>query len=148
MFFVALELLSFSLSHLLTAKNGSIFFLGPCQVLVVQSFAFFVRLSKVKSLIEWLLRSFCIKRENPMLRILNSFNFCGDVDVLLQGGSVVQHYLFFCPHHGIQRRTIVKVSLGGVRAFADGPFSASVSPGCTFFVVQKVSAWLHDCCSS
>ena len=29
-----------SLSYLLTARNGSIFFLGPCQVLVVQSFAF------------------------------------------------------------------------------------------------------------
>ena len=51
-FFDALEWLSFSLSYLLTAKNGSIFFLGPCQVLVVQSFAFSFRLSKVKSLIE------------------------------------------------------------------------------------------------
>ena len=58
-FFVALKLLSFSLSYLLTARNGSVFFLGPCQVLVVQSFAFSFRLSKVWSLIEWLLRSFC-----------------------------------------------------------------------------------------
>ena len=39
-FFVALNLLSFSRSYLLTARNGSVFFLGPCQVLVVQSFAF------------------------------------------------------------------------------------------------------------
>ena len=40
------------------------------------------------------------------------------------------------------------LSLGGVRAFADVPFSASVSSGRTFFVVQKVRAWLHDCSSS
>ena len=44
-FFVALELLSFSLSYLLTARSGSWFFLGPCQVLVVQSFAFSFRMS-------------------------------------------------------------------------------------------------------
>ena len=41
-------------------EDGSVFFLGPCQVLVVQSFAFSFRLSKVGSLIEWWLRSFCI----------------------------------------------------------------------------------------
>ena len=57
--------------------------LRSCQVLVVQSFAFSCRLKKVGSLVEWLLRSFCIYRENPMLRVLNSFNSCGDVDVLL-----------------------------------------------------------------
>ena len=50
-FFVALKL-SFSLSYLSTARNGSVFFLGPCQVLVMQSFAFSFRLSKVGSLIE------------------------------------------------------------------------------------------------
>ena len=50
-FFDALEWLSFSLSYLLTARNGSTFFLGLCQVLVVQSFAFSFRLSKVRSLI-------------------------------------------------------------------------------------------------
>ena len=44
----------------------------------------------------------------------------------------------------IDWRTIVEVSLGGVRAFVDGPFSASDSPGSTFFVVQKVRVWLHD----
>ena len=32
----------------------------------------------------------------------------------------------------------MKVSFGGIRAFADGPSSASVSPGSTFFVVPKV----------
>ena len=41
----------------------------------------------------------------------------------------------------------MKVSLGGVRALSDGPFSASVSLGSTFFVVQKVRVWPHDCCS-
>ena len=45
-FFVALKLLPFSLSHLLTARDGSVFFLGPCHVLVMQSFAFSFRLSK------------------------------------------------------------------------------------------------------
>ena len=77
--------------------GGSIFFLGPCQVLVAQSFAFSFRLSKVSSLIEWLLTSFCIYRENPMHRILNSCSSCGDVDVPLQGDSVVQHHVpCFC----------------------------------------------------
>ena len=45
-------------------------------------------------------------------------------------------------------RAIAQVSLGGFRAFSDGPFSASVSPGSTFFVVQKVRAWPRDCCFS
>ena len=53
--------------------------------------------------------------------------------------------MYFCTFHW---RTIVKVSLDGVRANSDVPFSASVSPGCTFFVVQKLRAWLHGCCSS
>ena len=35
------------MSYLLTARNGSVFLLGSCQVLVVQSFAFSFRLSKV-----------------------------------------------------------------------------------------------------
>ena len=51
-FFNSFELLFFSLSYLLTAKNGSVFFLGPGQVLVMQSFGFSFRLSKVGSLIE------------------------------------------------------------------------------------------------
>ena len=85
-----------------------------------------------------------------MLRILNSFSSCCDVEMLLQHDTVVQHSVFFSPTNfcTIHWRTIVKVSLGGVRAFADGPFSASVSPGTTFFVVQKVRAWLHGCCFS
>ena len=44
---LALELLSFSLSYLLTARDGPVFFLGPCQVLVVQSFAFSLEQSQV-----------------------------------------------------------------------------------------------------
>ena len=83
-FFVALKLLSFSLPHLLTARNGSVLFLGPCQVLVMQSFAFSCRLSKVGSLIEWLLSSsLCICRENPTLRILNSPSSCRNSVVLV-----------------------------------------------------------------
>ena len=147
-FFVALKLVSFSLSYLFTARNGPVFILGPCQVLVVQSFAFSFRLSKVRSLIEWLQRSLCNQRGNPMLRILNSFSFWGDMDVLLQSDSVVQYYVVFFPRYGWQGlfcnlrcRTIVKVSLDGLCTFPVGPFSASVSLGSTFFVVQKVRAW-------
>ena len=150
-FFVALKLSSFSLSYVLTVRNGSVFFLGPCQVLVVQSFALSYRLSEIGSLIEWLPRSFCIYRENPMLRILNSLRSCRDVDVLLHGDSVVQHHVVLSTRWLImtvcilRRRTIVKLSLDGVRAFPVGPFQASVSPGSTSFVFQKVRAWLHDC---
>ena len=54
----------------------------------MQSFAFSFRLSKVGSLIEWLLRSsFSICGENPMFRILNSLSSFSDVDVLLLPGS-------------------------------------------------------------
>ena len=88
-FFDSFELLFFSLSYLLTARGGSKLLMGPCQVLVMQSFALSFRLSKVRSLIKWLLRSFCVQRENPMLRILNSLSFCGGVVVLLQGDSVI-----------------------------------------------------------
>ena len=45
--FVALKLLPFSLSYLLTARNISVFLLGSCQVLVMQSFAFSFRLLTV-----------------------------------------------------------------------------------------------------
>ena len=41
-----------------------------------------------------------------MLRIVNSFNFCGDVDVLLEGDSVEQHYVFFSPPDGTQRISV------------------------------------------
>ena len=67
---------------------------------VVQSLAFSFRLSKVKSLIEWLLRSFFVQRENPMLRILNSLSSCCDVEMFLQGNSVILHYVFFFPPDG------------------------------------------------
>ena len=59
-FFNSVKRLSFSLSYLLASRNGSICFLGPCQVLVMQSFALPFRLNKVGSLIEWLLRSFFV----------------------------------------------------------------------------------------
>ena len=51
-YFVALKLLSFSLTYLLTARNVSVILLGSCRVLVVQSFAISFRLNKVGSLIE------------------------------------------------------------------------------------------------
>ena len=38
-FFVVLKLVSTSLSYWLTARHGPVFFLGSCQVLVMQSFA-------------------------------------------------------------------------------------------------------------
>ena len=60
----------------------------------MQSFAFSFRLGKVGSMIDWLLRSSCIYREDPMLRILNSLSSCGDVDVLLHGDSVVHEVLY------------------------------------------------------
>ena len=66
-FFDALEWLSFSPSYLLNARNGSKIFLGPCQVLVAQSFAFSYRLGNVRSLIEWFQSSFFVLCENPML---------------------------------------------------------------------------------
>ena len=128
MFFVAFKLLPFLVSYLLIARNISVFLLGSCQVLVMQSFACSLRQSKVGSSIECELRSFCIYRENPMLRILNSLSSCTNVDVLLHGDSVVQHFVVFSPPDGIQRihvrflvRTnIVKVSLDGLRVFPVG----------------------------
>ena len=125
-FFVALKLLSFSLSYLLTAKSGSVFLLGSCQVLVLQSFAFSFRLSKVGSSIEWLLSSsFCICRKNPMFRILSSFSSCGaspgrSCRTTLCGVlSTLWLAMTFCI---LRLRTIVKVSLNGLRAFPVGPF--------------------------
>ena len=73
--------------------------------------------------------------------------------MLLQGDSVVQHFVFslhpmaYNEFLCVSLACVVKVSLGGVRALADGPFSTTVSLGSTFFVVQKVHVWLHDCCS-
>ena len=63
-FFVALKWLSFSLSCFLTARNGPCIFIGfspgarhanvgSRQVLVMQTFVFSFRSSKVGSLIEW-----------------------------------------------------------------------------------------------
>ena len=85
-FFVATKLLPSSLSYLSTAKNCSVFLLGSCQVLVVHSFAFSFRLSKVGSLIEWILcPSFRICCKNAIIRNLNSFSSRSRVDLRLQG---------------------------------------------------------------
>ena len=80
---------AFSLSYLLTARNGSVFLLGPCQVLVVQSFASSFRLSKVRSSMQWLLSSVSIQCENPVRRNKNSLSFCREVRLVLQGNSVM-----------------------------------------------------------
>ena len=95
---MAFRLSPFSLSYLLTAKNISVFLLGSCQMLVMQSFAFSFRLSKVGSLIEWKLSSsFRICCNNPIIRNLNSFSFRSLADVLLKGDPVVQHDVVFSP---------------------------------------------------
>ena len=97
-FFVAFKLLPFSLSFLLTARNISVLLLGSCQVLVMESFAFSFRLSKVGSLIEWKLSSsFRICCKNPYNPYLNSFSSRSLVDVRLQGDPVVQNNVVF-PH--------------------------------------------------
>ena len=96
--FVAFKLLPFSPSYVLTARNISVFLLGSCQVLVMQSFAFSFRLSKVGSLTEWMLSSFfrfCC--ENSIIRHRNSFSSRSLVDVLLQGDPVVQYDVVFSP---------------------------------------------------
>ena len=78
----------------------SVLLLGSCQVLVLQSFAFSLRLSKVGSLIEWeLSSSFSICRKNPIFRNLDSFSPRSFVDVLLQGDPVVQHDVVFSPSY-------------------------------------------------
>ena len=61
------------------------------------SFAFSFRLSKVGSLIEWLLRSFCIYRENPTLRILNSLSSCSDADGF--STAILSYNITWCPFH-------------------------------------------------
>ena len=72
-FFDSFALLFFSSSYLLTARDGSVVLLSPCQVLVVQSFAFSFRMSKVGPLIEWKLSSsFRTCCKNPIIRNLNS----------------------------------------------------------------------------
>ena len=53
-----------------------------------------------------------------MLRILNSLSSCCDVEMFLQSNSVGPHKS--CT---FRWRTIAKVSLGGFRAFSDGPTS-------------------------
>ena len=93
--------------------------------------------------------------ENPMLRILNSLSSCCDVEMLLQSTSVIKALCILHSTRSVTTksctfrwRTIAQVSLDGFRAFSDGPFPASVLPGGTFFVVQKVRVWHRECCSS
>ena len=108
---------------------------GTCRTAMLTTPLKLVEARVPRSVIEWFLRSFSIYREDPMLRVLNSFSFESEVDVLLHGDSVVQQYVGvlstrcqttnFCM---IPWRTIVKISLDRVRAFPVGPFLASVSP--------------------
>ena len=95
---MAFKLLSFSLSYMLTARNISVFLLGSCQVLVMQSFAFSFPLSKVGSLIEWeLSSSFRICCQNPIIRNLNSFSSRSLVDVRLQ--AILSYNFMWCSLH-------------------------------------------------
>ena len=48
-------------------------------MLVVHSAAFSFCLSKIRSLIKWLLNTVLIQSEYPMFCILNSFRSCSDV---------------------------------------------------------------------
>ena len=57
-----------------------------------------------------------------MLRILNSFSFCGDVDVLLQGDPIVQHYV--CSFHPISDNEVLYVSLAYHHESIVGSFRA------------------------
>ena len=111
-FFVALKIVVLFAVLFVDCEECPVFFLGPCQVLDTQSFAFSFRLSKVEPLIEWLLSSSsCIHRENPMLRILSSLSsFCG-VHVLLHNDSVVQLNVVFFPHYGWQRLSVLFVGV-------------------------------------
>ena len=106
--FNSLKRLSFSLSYLLVASNGSILLLSPCHIFVVQSLAFSICLSKIRSLMWWLLSTVLIQFENPMFRILNSLSSCC-VWMILQGNSVMQHYVLLCPSNIWQRLSVCVV---------------------------------------
>ena len=115
-FFDALECLSSSLSYLLTARNGSVVLLGPCQVLFVQSFAFSFRLSK-SQVVDWvvaevLLSNFefsqlLLPRRNASPRKYWQTALC----FFLSTQSVTTNSCAF------RWRTIAQVLLGGVHAF-------------------------------
>ena len=149
-FFDSFELLFFSLSNLWIARDGSVVSLSPCQVLVVQSFAFSFRLSKVGSLIEWLLE--------VLLHLTwesNASNFKFSL-LLLRRGHVSPRqfdrialclflstrFLRFAGVPSRKYRWVVSVF------FLTCLFWASVSLCCTFFVFLQVRVWPHDCCSS
>ena len=59
-FFESFELLFFSLSYLLTARDGSVVLLGPWQVLVVQSFAFSILLEQ-SQVVDWVVASVLLR---------------------------------------------------------------------------------------
>ena len=79
---------------------------GTCGTAVFTAPLKVVEARAPRSVIEWFLRSFSIYREDPMLRVLNSFSFDSEVDVLLHGDSVVQQYVVFSPPDVRQRISV------------------------------------------
>ena len=79
---------------------------GTCGTAVLTTPLKVVEARVPRSVIEWFLRSFSIYREDPMLRVLNSFSFDSEVDVLLHGDSVVQQYVVFSPPDVRQRISV------------------------------------------
>ena len=133
------EHLRFSLSYLLTARNGSVVFLGPCQVLVMQSFAFSFRLSKSRSLIQWLLSTVLIQFEDPMFRILISDRSCCDVWMITQSHFVMFKNLLLSPPNILQRLSIFGVT---VPSFKYGFVSSML--GLTSFLQHFLSLVAHS----
>ena len=107
-------------------------------------------LEQSRSLMDRLLRSLCICRENPMLPVLNSLSSCSDV--MCFSTAILSYNIILCSRHPMSYNDFLCDSLAyhrdGIRAVPDVPFEASVSPCSTSFVFQKVGDWLHDCCSS
>ena len=102
-----------------------------------------------------LLRSFCVQSENPTLR---NFEFS---QLSLESSSAspkrscqIELCLFLSTRWlptelcNLSLHAIAQVSLDSFRIFLDLLFLTYVSPGGTFFVVQKLRDWLRDCCSS
>ena len=79
---------------------------GTCSTAVLTTQLKVVEARVPRSVIEWFPRSFSIYREDPMLRVLNSFSFDSEVDVLLHGDSVVQQYVVFSPPDVRQRISV------------------------------------------
>ena len=79
---------------------------GTCRTAILTTPLKLVEARVPRSVIEWFLRSFSIHREDPMLRVLNSFSFESEVDVLLHGDSVVRQYVVFSPPDVRQRISV------------------------------------------